>query len=328
MATYTVSYRGKNGERIEEQFEAPDRNSLFKILADRKISAISVKDGAAPKRKKSSAPSKPLPPPVLRGAVAGIAVVALAAVFYLVLGNRDEKPQENKSEKTKLIREVTPSVKSPVETVQDVGGGNVEPAKVLTEDERLLQGKDTNEWIVVTDPNTGKKWVSKLMHPGLKNLPPPLFQHSSLNELDAIINDDMSDPLPGIVIDDRFVKDFQEGMFEKIEVTDEDDEERAERKTQMTETIKFLQEQIKGGADLIDLVNDALKERRRVAAFKDVMKEERARMRSDGEDESVIADYERVCNEKLKELGAKPMITKELIRQKGLERRAREAVNQ
>lgn len=109
MATYTVSYRGKNGERIEEQFDAPDRNSLFKILADRKISAISVKDGAAPKRKKSSTPSKPLPPSVLRGAFAGVVLVALAVVVWLFVSSDTEESVAPSKKANGEINEYAPS---------------------------------------------------------------------------------------------------------------------------------------------------------------------------------------------------------------------------
>ena len=44
-------------------------------------------------------------------------------------------------------------------------------------------------------------------------------------------------------------------------------------------------------------------------------------MRSEGVPEEEVVEYERACNKKLAELGAKPMITKELIIKKGLERK-------
>ena len=89
----------------------------------------------------------------------------------------------------------------------------------------------------------------------------------------------------------------------------------------MVETLKELRSELKNGGDLKSIINDALKERRRVAGLKDVMIEERARMRSEGVPDEEVVEYERACNKKLAELGAKPMITKELIIKKGLERK-------
>ena len=193
--------------------------------------------------------------------------------------------------------------------------------KELTEDERLLAGRDTNEWIVVTDPNTGKKHLSKLMRPGLKNQPPPYFARHSLNELDAIQYCEMGDPLIGVEIDDRFMRDLQEALIEKIEIDKDDDEDRVAHKEAMKATLKELREELKKGGDIKAIITDALKDRRRIAGLRDAMIEERQRMRSEGASEEEVVEYERACNKRLEELGARPMITKELMIKKGLERK-------
>lgn len=102
---FVVDYRGPDGSRQQKEIEAADRAAVFAELKKFGISAISVREGSMSKMSSSASPS------LVKGLVAGLVVViALAGVLYLVLGNRDEKPQETKVEKTKLIEEVAPAV--------------------------------------------------------------------------------------------------------------------------------------------------------------------------------------------------------------------------
>ena len=325
MEWFTVKYRQPNGAITEAEFEAADKSALFKLLAEKKISAVNIRAGRIGKKSGSRSAAKGASssssPMLIRGVIAGIVVVAgaLAALWFMSHATQPQKiDTDKKVDKTKLDQLAGEGRRpdySPIEKEKK------EPVKELTEDERLLAGRDTNEWIVVTDPNTGKKHLSKLMHPGLKNQPPPYFERHSLNIIDAIQYCEMGDPLIGVEIDDRFMRDFQAALLEKIEINKDDDEDRVAHKEAMVETLKELRAELKNGGDLKSIINDALKERRRVAGLKDVMIEERARMRSEGVPDEEVVEYERACNKKLAELGAKPMITKELIIKKGRERK-------
>lgn len=326
MKQWTVNYRGNGGKQTSLVIEAEDRKGVLAELKKRGISAVRVEEakGKVKPAKPRQAMSIGTKPSAIRGVLAGLIVVVLAGVSVWIVTRKSAEPNRGRAESDAKAKEVkTTSVAKHREESSPVSAPNVSAPKVieLSEDERLLAGRDTNEWIVVTDPNTGKKHLSKLMHPGLKNQPPPYFERHSLNIIDAIQYCEMGDPLIGVEIDDRFMRDFQAALLEKIEINKDDDEDRVAHKEAMVETLKELRSELKNGGDLKSIINDALKERRRVAGLKDVMIEERARMRSEGVPDEVVVEYERTCNKKLAELGAKPMITKELIIKKGLERK-------
>ena len=189
-----------------------------------------------------------------------------------------------------------------------------ESTNVLSEAwQQYYDGRDTNEWIVVKDPKTGKEHISRLLRPGPKNRKPPLYKAHALNALHAILFKDPGTPLPGIRIDDRFVKSFQDALFEKIEITDEDSEEDKLNKQSMIETMDFLKQEIKNGGDIKTIVGDALLERQRVSTLKSLMVQERVKMRNEGASEEEIAEFEEICNRKLAERGASPLLSRKTI---------------
>ena len=114
MQWFVVKYRKPDGTMAEAEFEAADRSALFEILSQQKISAISVNSGRlgkksarTPAAKKSSSAS----PKYVRGAVAGLIVVATAAVLYFVFLRTDgevatvlKEDREEKSEKREGVR--------------------------------------------------------------------------------------------------------------------------------------------------------------------------------------------------------------------------------
>lgn len=319
MATYTVSYRGKNGERIEEQFEAPDRNSLFKILADRKISAISVKDGAAPKRKKSSAPSKPLPPSVLRGAVAGIVVVALAGALFLVFGNRDVKPEEKSDKKSNNIREVAAGVPTGNTDTQKESGYGDEVVREKTLEEKLMEGKDPHDWIVITNRH-GKIKCVRLFHPGGEQ-PTPIFAHMSENELDEICLGEPGERVMDIPLDERFRADLTQALIDPIEILPEDSEEVAEKKNQMIALKEEIRDAIKKGEDPIALIREAMEERNRIATYRENVIEMIAEKKREGATEEELNDMRAAANKLLSDKGAKLLRSAEQFRENLLKKR-------
>ena len=258
-----------------------------------------------------------------RGIWAGLIVIVLGlAIVWLVF--HDETPDVISSvrPKSSAISEVNVSTSATDTVALEKDAVVRSVAQEPSEEERLLQGKDTNEWIVVTDPYTGKKYLSKLMRPGLKNLPPPYFKNGALNIIDALQYGEMGDPMIGVQIDGRFMKEFEQALIDGVDADEPDDnEDRLSHKAAMRETLADLRQQIKGGADVQEIFRESLKERRRISALRDAMREERSRMRSEGATEEEVVEFERACNKKLEELGAKPMITKELMIKKGLERK-------
>ena len=148
---FVVDYRGPDGSRQQKEIEASDRAAVFSELKKLGISAITVREGALSKKASSASPS------LVKGIIAGLVVViALAGVLYLVLGNRDEKPKEKKVDKTKLIEEVTPVVKTPKK-----GSGVVDLTKTETKSDgpKVLGKTPTGEDYVAMTASTNAEGV-------------------------------------------------------------------------------------------------------------------------------------------------------------------------
>ena len=264
--------------------------------------------GATANGRKAARPRRSRP--WLFALLAGVVAALLAAlVFIRDDGERPVKTPAREPRAKPSKPKTVPAPKREVpQTVQ------AEPTNQLSEAwQKYYDGRDTNQWIVVKDPKTGKEYLSRLLKPGPKNRKPPLYKAHALNALHAILFKDPGTPLPGIRIDDRFVQSFQEALLEKIEISDEDSEEDRLNKNSMIETMAFLKQEIKNGGDIKAIVGEALLERQRVATLKGLMIQERVKMRNEGASEEEIAEFEEACNKKLAERGASPMLNRKTI---------------
>ena len=117
---WSVTYRAKNGEKAQEIFEAESRETLFKLLASKGISAIRIEEAtrgrkpAKPRRKPQDAK---LSRRIVVWTVLGV-VVALGAFFAAKYLGDDGKPTDRPAAqpKTKRIAEVEPTLPTPAKT--------------------------------------------------------------------------------------------------------------------------------------------------------------------------------------------------------------------
>ena len=184
--------------------------------------------------------------------LAGLAVIAIGVAVFC----KDDNVQETapKSRREKIAERKDGPPRSPKVATSDAIR---QPTNELSEAwQKYYDGRDTNQWIVVKDPRTGKERLSRLLKPGPKNRKPPLYKAHALNALHAILFKDFSSPLPGIRIDDRFVQSFQDALVEKIEILDTDSESDRQAKQDMIATMDFLKQEIKNGGDLKEIVGD------------------------------------------------------------------------
>ena len=79
--TFTVTYRDRNGQKVQEVFEAESRSDLFVQLKERKINALKVDNGNTIAR---SSASKSLSPKAKK-LIAALLVVAVCGVVILAL---------------------------------------------------------------------------------------------------------------------------------------------------------------------------------------------------------------------------------------------------
>ena len=86
MAWFVVKYRKQDGTMTEAEFEAADRPALFKLLAQRNITAISVaSDRVGKKNRPHTRQAKGASSHVSRGLIAGLIVVAVAVATWYFL---------------------------------------------------------------------------------------------------------------------------------------------------------------------------------------------------------------------------------------------------
>ena len=81
MEWFTVKYRQPNGAITEAEFEAADKSALFKLLAEKKISAINIQPGRISKR---SSGSRSVAKRTSRGSFVGLVLGILAVVAVAV----------------------------------------------------------------------------------------------------------------------------------------------------------------------------------------------------------------------------------------------------
>lgn len=248
---FVVDYRGPDGSRQQKEIEAADRKAAFAELSRMGINAISVREGALSNkpRKAAAGPSKPLPPSLLRGVFAGVVVVVLAVVLYLVLGNRDDKPQEEKPER--LVARVND------EKSVSVPNAAEEPVKKTEVKATQTQDSDTNiVWV-------GKMRYIKKMANGASVMvfvdnpddpkPVPIFEVGLNNFLTNFTTPGEDVPETPMEVSDEEVV---QALTEKIEIKEEDSEEVRFQKEGVMVLREELSKFIKDGGTVADFIRD------------------------------------------------------------------------
>lgn len=320
MEWFTVKYRQPNGAITEAEFEVADKSALFKLLAEKKISAINVRDGRVGNGKKKSKGRKisangapyglfvGLARSIVFGVVA-VLVVGIGVLLFVPVPKSADKgalPSHDKvvhvnSEHRIVITNEKPEI---VETKVS----SLSPAW-----QQYYDGRDTNKWKVVYNPVTKKEYISRIVKTGLKNAPPPLYKTHALNILDAIAFKPINSLMPNVRIDDRYMRSFQEALTEKIVIDPNDPADIRERKAQMIDLMADLKNRIRNGEDIKKLISDSLAERNKIASLKRAMQEERSNMKRNGVPQEEINEFVAACNKRLEECGATPIISKKLM---------------
>jgi len=237
-----------------------------------------------------------------------ITLVALCVWFFSDSNSQQNAQPRQKKAARKQIHAVKP-VQKQIPSQKEV----VQTNSLSVAWQKYYDGRDTNKWMVVYNPITKQEYLSRVVETGLKNAPPPLYKAHSLNLLDAIAFKPIVSPMANVRIDERFMRDLQEGLLEKITFEPNDSEEAIARKEAMIELQKELIARLKSGEDIQQLISDSLAERNRVANLKQAMRVERANMKRNGIPQEEIDEFVDACNKKLSELGATPLVSKAML---------------
>ena len=310
MEWFTVKYRQPDGAIAEAEFEAADKSALFKLLAEKKISAVSVRLGRLSGKTASASVSRGL----MRGIVAGVAVIAVASVvFVLMRPDVNPVPTPKKDGKKKVaVKEVRPAaVTNP-------------PSAVVVEEE-------VPYWLVDSSQTNG--FTREMMHKWRDmHAPPPghvykslrkksrwhIFDHKSENVIASLLRFTPGKASFGRMRYNGFTEDFLKSCETPIIVTADDDEYTAKLKREMIQTKIALKERIDAGESLEKILEDTKDEYRKLAQFKRSLERElRDLVSSEARTAKDVEDFEAAANKILEEKGIAPLkfsaITKERL---------------
>jgi len=317
MEWFTVQYRDKDGSRAETEFEAESKSALFKILAEKKISAISVTPGRVGKkaaRKTSAKKPATSSPKYTRGIIAGLIVIicAFAAFYFLSQGDKNA-PEDKEDKKSALIPDVAKDIPAPkAEPVEEKKiDPNARPTKVgetLNGYIKLPSGRLHRVLGVVT--NSASAAIKGKYE---------IFEHACDNEIAGFL---AMEPGQGLVgtprYNGRFKKDFLESLKHPIIVSKDDSPEDAALKRSVIQAKIDLKEAMDNGEDIEQIMLDTRAEMQDLARYKQELTQNlHAMVKEDGE--MSTEDMETLveaANKMLESKGIAPMKFGPLARRK------------
>ncbi len=268
MEWFTVQYRDKDGSRAEAEFEAESRSALFKILAEKNISAISVAPGRLAKksvRKPAFKKLSPSSPKYVRGIIAGLLVVICAVAAFFFLSHGDKKSTEVKEEKKPtLIPGAAQDIPKPTQSSR---------SDKIKEIKAELNDK-VKEFVKKADTNNIIRLGAASLDP---NDPDNALRTQTMTEVAMLVGIEPGDPMPPVpfsfMIDDdaaeeaaisgnvdvkidggnaRFLEELKKW---KITIKEADDAKRAAKKQELFEA----QLELVGGMEEGVSVNDSIR---------------------------------------------------------------------
>jgi len=267
--------------------------------------------------KEASATHKPS---VGRGAIAGLAVVAIAGIVaWVIFSSGDEKVPVEKEKKSAQIKEVTPAPPPKAKPVK------VKPEK-----------KEIPYWELPPSQTNGlqegmlRKW--KHMHnppPCVTNMTATtdpkesyaIFNHYSENRIACYLTLEPGQTMIGTpVFGEHFEKDFRKSCEEPILITEEDDDDAKALKKLMNETKIELRQRMAAGEKIGDIMSEAHAEAQKLATVKreieNVVHEQTKEMTSEQDYDDLIKAANKMLEEKgIAPISANPIVRRNLKRQ-------------
>jgi len=275
--------------------------------------AAASKGSAPSKGEAASSPleKKHLPtttsPALLKGALAGLAVVAvLAAIGYFIFGRARTPSAPSAPQKSSAIKDVAPATNRVEKSEKELHPGMVK-----------IRGK----WYPEYDEKGGKIWYSKYW----VRYHTPVVHTNSVNRKKTFIDTVFDQPAdreiavllnatPGAFrigshdFDKRFTNRFLESLKHPIIVSADDDERTAALKRAVNETKIELKARYDDGEDIVQVMNDAQKQLRELGLYREELR--RMAQKSAREikgDPAARKDVYDAANKMLAERGLQPL---------------------
>ena len=331
---WIVTYRGKSGGQEQMSLEAESREAVFKELAQRGITAVRVEHTSA--KWKPAHPPSLIPHPLLKGAIAGIIVVAVAVCAWFYLSQKRETAQPNaETRKPTKVEAVTPAPVAPPKVEQS----KPEPVQIVTNRHgKVVQKKKPETYVDAAGveryvkgngrvplEHPEKYLVKSVVYPNAY----PDFKHDSENEIANLLTIESGGMIFGDrEYDKRFEHDFVQALMEPVEINEDDSEEDRRIKENVEAAKREIAERIKQGENLGDILTAEREEIRRLAQYKQQMEEIFHEQISAGDikTEQDLDDFCKAVNTMLESKGIEPFKISGLMRRRlGLDREKRKS---
>ena len=135
-------------------------------------------------------------------------------------------------------------------------------------------------------------------------------------EIDRIISWEPGHPLIGGFASGLIDRDFAESLNDPIVITEDDSQEDKEKKQRMIEVKRQLLEAVNRGESVDAILEEARKELRSLATYRNNLAKELRELKKGGATEQEIEDFYAAANTMLKEKNIKPMLSPLKIKEK------------
>jgi len=316
MQWFVVKYRKPDGTMTEAEFEAADKSALFKLLAEKKISAVNVREGRLGKRSVAKKRSSNAHTMLARGIVAAVAVVtcALAGMYFI---KRDEARGLESVQNQKVKEQVIKDTKQ-----KDAPQAQDEVAvkeKWTPENDRVH--RDAEGHIVYDkDAPLGSKAnpinIDAMKFPNNPIQPKrKLFDTRAENYVCGLMRTKPGTRIIPSRLPPNFDEEFKAHIADPVHITDEDTEEDIAYKQQMHEFKKVVAGLIGDGMTPTEIILQERKELNRIADHRAVCAAEIGRLKREGASEQEIADCVEAANKVMEQYGARKFMTTAQIKE-------------
>ena len=309
---WKVTYRNEHGIHAHDLIDSENRDSLFKLLADRGINAIKIEQ-ATEKDICSKCHKK------IKSIIAAILTLVIVVTTIIIFSAKDNNPTQKITKTSR--RATTPAIISRMtnEVEKIVKKENIS----LKKDRPSEIGEVVNGYVMLPSGRIHRR-VGVVTN-SIANRPKgkyAIFTRSCNNEIACYLT-----LKPGALIfgniqhDGRFTKDFLESLEEPIVITEEDSEKEAQLKRDVIEARLFLKDALDRGEDIEKIMQQTRSELQDLMRVRINYEKLFREQLKDCDTEQEVDDLFRACNKMLEDKGIAPLtygpITKKnLLRQK------------
>ena len=292
MDWFVVKYRKPDGTMTEAEFEAADKSALFKLLAEKKISAISIHTGKAKKKKDATAPKTKTVCCITFGT---IVVLGAVLVFYFISRDTTKKPlaSEDQPNVARDVRRVETPAKTEKELLAEKKADAI--IKSVAESIETAQRNQASETNQVNDIGIEASKRAKEL---------------GVTAVDQLLNMATTSPTdippPPLPITSRMEDDFREMLKKPIEIKNTDSEDVRIIKEKMLKNRAEMLALLDEGYTIHDVLTKHQETLTDHANLRRTVMEGLKEYEDEGDTDGAEA-YLKVMNAKLEEMGVEPV---------------------